>query len=198
MNDVTAVAQLVLHERQARDRLWWDAMRECFAPDATVRISWFQGSGHEFVERSERMAGNGDRSIHRLGPPVVDVRGDRAVVELPAVIELVTTVAGVEVVLSSFARLLYRAVKLDERWKIVRLDPIYERDALSPSLPGAELRVAPDDVQGYRQPYRFLAYVLEQRGYGIAQDLFGDDRPEEVAELYRDSHGWLGAAAARA
>ncbi|MER6345083.1 nuclear transport factor 2 family protein [Streptomyces sp. NPDC001595] len=197
MNDVDAVAQLVLHERQARDRLWWDAMRDCFAPDARIRLSWFQGSGGEFVERSERMAHNGDRATHRLGPPVVDVHGNRAIVELPAVIEVTTTVAGVEAVLSSFARLLYRVVKRDERWKILRLDPVYERDALSPSLPGAELRVPPDAVKDHRRPYRFLTYVLEQRGYGIRQDLFGDDRPEEVAELYEDAYGWLRAGNVR-
>lgn len=41
MNDIAEVTQLVLHERQARDRGWWEPMRACFAPAATVRLSWF-------------------------------------------------------------------------------------------------------------------------------------------------------------
>ena len=31
MSDITTITQLVLQERQARDRGWWDRMRSCFA-----------------------------------------------------------------------------------------------------------------------------------------------------------------------
>ncbi|WP_405771853.1 nuclear transport factor 2 family protein [Streptomyces sp. NBC_00080] len=189
--DVTAVAQLVLHERQGRDRGWWDAMRQCYTPDSVVRISWFRGSGPEFVNQSERMADRGDRAVHRLGPPVVDVYGERAIVELPAVIEVATELDGVEVVLASCTRVLYRAAKIDGDWKIVSVDPVYERDSLTPAVPGTEIRLDTNEVRKYRTPYRFLTYVLQHRGYGIADDLYGDDRPDEVAQLYRDARGWL-------
>ncbi|MFF3208059.1 nuclear transport factor 2 family protein [Streptomyces sp. NPDC002962] len=189
--DVTAVAQLVLHERQGRDRAWWDAMRQCYAPDSAVRISWFRGSGPEFVDQSERMAGRGDRAVHRLGPPVVDVHGERALVELPAVIEVATELDGAEVVLTSCTRLLYRAARSEGDWKIVSLDPVYERDSLTPAVPGTEIRLDLDEVGRYRKPYRFLTHVLERRGYGIGDDLYGDDRPDEVVRLYQDAHDWL-------
>ncbi|WP_435130034.1 nuclear transport factor 2 family protein [Actinacidiphila sp. bgisy144] len=191
-HDVTAVAQLVLHERQARDRGWWDTMQEGYATDSVVRLSWFRGSGAEFVEQSRHMAGRGDRAIHRLGPPVVDVRGERALVELPAAIEVTTEVDGVEAVLVSHARLLYRAARAEGRWRIRSLDPVYERDTLTPAIPGTGLSVDMEVLRHYRVPYRFLAYVLGHRGYTIGDDLFGDDRPDEVARLYENAHLWLG------
>ncbi|XVV37619.1 nuclear transport factor 2 family protein [Streptomyces sp. CA-100214] len=103
--DVTAVAQLVLHERHARDRAWWNDMRRSFAEDSGVRLSWFQGTGPDFVSASDRMAERGDASVHRLAPPVVDVNGDRALDVVPAGIEVRTDLDGVEVDLVSCPRL---------------------------------------------------------------------------------------------
>ncbi len=191
MNDVVEVTQLILRERQARDRGWWDVMRSCFAADSTARLSWFQGSGPDFVTQSARMAGRGDTATHRLSPPVVRVEGDRAFVELPAVIELRTELDGVEVDLSSAARLLYRAERRSGRWWIISLDPVYERDQLHPALPGTSVRIAPGDLAAFRPSYRLLSYALSKRGYQIADDLYGDDRPDETAELYRTLQAWL-------
>jgi hypothetical protein len=32
---------------------------------------------------------------------------------------------------------------------------------------------------------------LSQRGYSIAPDLYGDDRPEETAAFYEQAFAWL-------
>jgi len=37
-SDISDITRLVLHERQGRDRSWWDQIRGCFAPDAVVRL----------------------------------------------------------------------------------------------------------------------------------------------------------------
>lgn len=189
--DFVTVSRLVLRERQARDRSWWEVMRDCYAADSTVRLSWFQGSGPGFVEASREMAGRGDASTHRLGPPVPDVHGDRALVWLPAAIEVRTALDGVEADLVSFTRLLYRAVRGSDGWRITGLDPVYERDTLAPSLPGDSLRVSAADVAGFRPPYRMLSHVLSRRGYPVAQDLYGDDRPEGVRALETEAADWL-------
>ncbi|SEF20041.1 hypothetical protein SAMN05421837_101204 [Amycolatopsis pretoriensis] len=88
-------AEVVLRERQGRDRGWWDRMRACYAPDAAVRLSCSGAPG---------------RSLSR----------DRGI----------------------------------------------------PS-------------------YRFLAQVLGHRGYPVPDDLYGDDRPDGVAELYDTLLTWL-------
>ncbi|MFF3641001.1 nuclear transport factor 2 family protein [Streptomyces sp. NPDC002564] len=195
MDDATAVAQLVLHERQARNRHWWDAMRQCYATDSLVRGDWFRGSGAEFVTRSQAMAATGPRSTHRLGPAIVDIAGSRALAELPTTIEITTRLGDTEALLACHTRLLYRTVRITDSWRISALDPIYERDNLTPTLPGAALPIAPEEINNSRTPYRFLRYVLHQYGYTIPDDLYGDDRPEPVAALYEQAHLWLRGAA---
>lgn len=189
--DITAVAQLVLHERLARDRGWWDRMRACYSEASTVRLSWFQGTGPGFVAASEEMAGRGDASTHRLAAPVVDVSGDRALAVVSAVIEVRTSLDGLEADLASYARLLYRAERSASGWLIAGLDPVYERDTLTPVLPGTTLRIAAADLAGLRAPYRMLGHVLRRRGYAVAQDLYGDDQPEAVRALETAAQDWL-------
>jgi hypothetical protein len=193
MSDVDELTQLVLRERQGRDRGWWAQMRACFEPSATIRLSWFEGTAEEFIACSEAMAARGDQASHRLSPPVVHVMGDRAVVELPMTVELRTVIDAVEADLASMGRLLYRAASRDGRWLIARMEAIYQRDTLRPSIPGTRLDVRPEDLAGFRSAYRLLSYDLGRRGYAISQDLPGDDRPEEVEELYRETFRWARA-----
>jgi hypothetical protein len=192
-SDITQITQLVLHERQGRDRGWWDQMRSCFADDSTVRLSWFRGSGAGFVAGSQEMAGRGDTAVHRLSPPVVHHQGDRALVELPAVIEMRTELDGTEVDLASAARLNYRVERRAGRWLVVSFDPVYERDSLAAAHPGVRLAVRPADVAEYRPSYRFLSYVLGRRGYTVGDDLYGDDRPDQATLFYTDARSWLTA-----
>jgi hypothetical protein len=166
-------------------------MREYIAPDATVRLSWFRGSGADFISQSEKMVGRGDATTHRLSAPVVDVVGERAVVELPATIEMRTVVDGVEADLLSHARLIYRVERRSGRWVIVAMDPVYERDTLEPSRPDVHLVLETERLDAFRPSYRFLSYLFSRLGYEVGTDLFGDDEPEAVAELYRSTFDWL-------
>lgn len=43
---------------------------------------------------------------------------------------------------------------------------------------------------GLRPSYRIAAYLFGERGYSVNQELPGDDRPEQVAALYRDAFEW--------
>lgn len=56
----------------------------------------FQGAAVDFVDGSEKMAGWGDLTHHRLTPPTVYLNGDRAVVAIGAAIDSRFTVHGVE------------------------------------------------------------------------------------------------------
>lgn len=189
--DIAAISQLVLQERQGRDRGWWDQMRSCFAEDSTVRLSWFRGSGADFVTGSERMAARGDTAVHRLSPPVIHLEGDRALVEMPAVIEMRTAVDGIEVDLNSAARLYYRVARRNGGWLVRSLDPVYERDSLIAAHPGVYLPIGPEEVAGFRPSYRFISYVLARRGYPVGDDLYGDDRPDEASDFYQAAFFWL-------
>lgn len=102
--DAASVAQLVLRERQSRDRGWWAAWSDCFAEHSVVDMSWFTGSGAEFVDRTRRRSTNGLWGRHRQSPTSVQVNGDRAWAELPLGIEFHLLVGGVEADLISYCR----------------------------------------------------------------------------------------------
>ena len=194
MSDIDIITQLVLHERQGRDRGWWEQMAACFHPDSSVSLSWFNGNGLDFVARSRVMSESGLRPLHRLSPPVVHVNGTRGFVELPAAIEVRFPVEGVEADLISYSRLLYRVEHRALGWRILSLNAVYERDTLAPAIPGTVLTVDVERFARFRQSYRCLAYHISLRGQIAADDLYGDDQPDRANALYDDIRQWLQAA----
>jgi hypothetical protein len=185
-----AAIQVVLREREARDRLWWDDMRDCFAADSRVTLSWYQGSGDGFVDGSITMSRGRLPTRHRISPPVVRLHGGRAVISLPIAIESYATINDVECVLAAYARHLYRLERIGGEWKIVQLDAIYERTELTPNIPGQTVLIDPAELEGLRTPYLLLAWNLRRAGYEVSQDLPADDRPEHVARMYSEAFAW--------
>ncbi|MEV0847935.1 nuclear transport factor 2 family protein [Streptomyces sp. NPDC049954] len=191
MTDIDVVTQTVLLERQGRDRGWWDQMRSCYWPDSTVTLSWYRGDGPGFVDASEAMSGRGDASVHRLSPPAVRIVGDRAFVELPACVEVRTEVDGVTADLVSCTRVVHRLERRAGQWRILTLDCVYERDTLTPAVPGTHLSVPPEQLTAYRAPYALLAWHLARRGYEVSDGLLGDDQPDRTAAFYTETLDWL-------
>ncbi len=191
-DDVSAITQLVLSERESRDMGWWTRMRACFHPDARIRISWIDGDAEAFVKGSIEMAARGMKAKHRVGAPVVRLRGDRAVASFPAIIDIPAVLSGVEVMLSSHARFLFRAERRQDVWRIAFFDSIYMRDELAAAIPGQVPPVTPEEVAGYRKSYRMLCHLLSQTGYVPNQELAGEDRPETAAAMIAEVYGWAG------
>ncbi len=192
VKDVSAIGQLVLSEREARDMGWWTRMADCFHPDSRVRLSWIDATGEEFVRGSIDMAARGMRAKHRVGPPVVRVRGNRAIATFSGIIDIPGSIKGVAVQLASHARFVYRLERRDGRWRISYFDAIYLRDELNAAIPSEAVPVTAEDVAPFRASYRMLCYLLSLTGYVPNQDLAGDDRPESVAALLREAYGWAG------
>jgi hypothetical protein len=190
--DITAITQLILRERESRDLWRWETMRECFWPESLVRVSWFRGSGADFVTGSIEMARRGIPAKHRLAPIVVTRAGDRAVARLTGIIDLAVKLKGVDATLSTHSRFLYRAEKRDERWGLMGFDAIYMRDELTPDLPGQTIAIDPAEVKDFRKSYRLLSYYLHTQGYEIDSSLPGEDRPETVEMLNRELFAWAG------
>ncbi len=190
--DVCAVTQLILTERESRDTGRWERMRGCFFPDSLVRLSWFTGTGSDFVEGSIDMARREALARHRLGPVLVRLAEDRAVASVAAIIDIPMTLKGVEACLSSYARFIYRAERREGRWGLVGFDSVYLRDEFTTPIPGQAFPVSPGDIAPFRRSYRMLSYLLASRGYTVNQDLAGEDRPETVEALTRELYGWAG------
>lgn len=191
---VSAVTQLVLTERDSRDLGRWQAMRACFHPDSRVRLSWFSGSGEDFVKGSMDMARRGVLAKHRLGPVRVRLAGERALATFAGIIDIPVSLGGVDAQLSSHARFLYRVERRNERWGIVGFDAVYRRDELQPVIPGESIAVTAAQLARFRPSYRMLSFVLTSQGYPVNADLPGEDRPEGVAAIEREIHEWAGLA----
>jgi len=190
--DVSAITQLILSERESRDMGWWTRMLACFHPDARIRISWIDGDAEAFVKGSMDMAARGMKAQHRVGPPVVRVQGDRGVASFPAIIDIPAELSGVEVMLSSHARFLFRVERRGGKWKIAFFDSIYMRDEMVAVIPGHVPPVTAEDVAGYRKSYRMLCHLLSLTGYVPSQDLAGMDRPDTAAAMLAEVYGWAG------
>lgn len=189
--DSEAVTQLVLRERQTRDRGWYDEMAACFTADATITMSWFIGLASDFVASTRARTTDGVWGRHRLAPPTVRVRGDRAWAELPLAIEFSVDVAGSPADLISYCRSQYRAERTAQGWRIAGITSVYERDTLTASVPGATLDLAADTFRDFRPSYRCLGWYFAEQGTPLPEDLLGDDRPADVARLYEQEHLWL-------
>lgn len=188
--DITAITQLILRERESRDLARWETMRDCFWPDSLVRVSWFRGSGPDFVTGSIEMARRGIPAKHRLAPILVRPNGKRALASLHGIIDLPVTIKGIRATLSTHSRFLYRAEKRDSRWGLMGFDAIYLRDELVPDLPGQSISIDPSEVKTFRKSYRLLSYYLHSQGYGIDSGLPGEDRSDTVEALNRELFEW--------
>jgi hypothetical protein len=190
--DIVTIQQLILRERESRDLQRWNTMRECFWPDSLVRVSWFRGSGPDFVTGSIDMAKRGIPAKHRLAPILVRLKGDRAVATLAGIIDLPVKLKGVEGTLSTHSRFLYRAERRSSEWKLFGFDAIYMRDELVPAISGQTISIDPAEVRDFRPTYRMLCYYLKTQGFTIDSGLAGEDRPDLIDALNKELFGWAG------
>ena len=190
--DIVRVQQLICREREARDQAWWDEMRATWAEDSHVNVSWYSGPGQGFIDGSVRMQETSTPVKHKLGPVMVRVNGDKAVASVSATILTRAVIEGVEADLGSDTRLIYRAVKKDGVWLLSGLDCIYESDRITAATPGEQIVIDSKMLNKYRQSYRCLSFVLERGGVSANKDLPGDDKPNQVKQLYSSVFGWAG------
>jgi hypothetical protein len=194
-DDVSLISQLILHEREGRDRGWFDQEASAFLPDSTVKVSWFDGSGADFVAGSRKSFDAGVHPVHHMCAPVVHVQGDRGVVEVSADIASEGQWGGIDAYVVASCRLLYTVEKRDGTWGIASMTCIYERDTVVPVNVGETPQVDPAELAKYRKPYRNLAYQLASLGTPPGDDLWGDDQPEKLKGLYDQVFSWMRGAA---
>ena len=191
MSDYEAVNNLIVSERLYRVSHRNKELSECYAEDAQIHTSWQSGGTNTFVGRSSVEAQGQSFNVNRCGGALIHMNGNRAFVEYPSTTTRSVIVNGVDAVLTSYMRLLYRVEKRNDVWKIVDMLSLDEADELAPMIPGTDLKINPDDVKGLRVSYRWLAYTRKIAGGEISDDLPGTDRPEDVKKIYDDAFMWL-------
>ena len=194
--DKVAVADLILRERLARDNGSWDEMASCYHEDSSINVSWFKGSGAEFVagtarEAKRRVANTTAINFHVMTPPVVTLHGERAVAETPCTLRNFMQINAVDVTRESFVTLLWRARRTPAGWLIAGLRCIYIRDLLLGCNPSHPPVLDAERLARYRRAYRYMAYTLEELGVPTRDDLPGEDMPELVTALRAGEKRWL-------
>jgi hypothetical protein len=189
--DLVAVNDLIQRERLARDNRFWDEMASYYHPDSKVEVSWFKGSGAEFVARTKKSVREDSINFHVMSPAVVTVKNDRAIAETPCILRSFSHYDGADVSFEGFVRLLWRAQRHEGLWLIAGLRCIYVRDMLLACNPSKPPQIDEDALRKYRLSYRYTCYNLAKMGQSPADDLPGVDRPEMVAALREGERLWL-------
>ena len=188
MADKFSIKELIEFERFCRDNALWDEMKKCFAPDSTVNISWFKGSGWGFIDASSKQ---GMRAPHKIYNTLVWINQQKAFALTLATIELPSIINGIKVMVQSEAKLVYRLQKTDELWYITAFESIYEKDSIVPVYPNNELNISPNQLSKYRDSYAGMCYIADMNQRSLADDLPGIDRPDLVDKLYQDAEKWI-------
>ena len=137
--DRMTIADLVVHQRPARDNGFWEKMASCHHKNSSVNVSWFKGCGADFVagtvrEAKKRIVRTTAINFHAMTPPavtiVVIIHGDHALAETSSALCNFMHIDGIEVTRKSFVTLPGRARRTSTDWLIARLRCIHVRDLL--------------------------------------------------------------------
>ncbi|HVO16147.1 MAG TPA: nuclear transport factor 2 family protein [Alphaproteobacteria bacterium] len=194
--DRAAAAQVVANWAAWRDRPDWERLATCFHPGGTIAVSWYQGTHEAFITACQdmaRAAKPGESTRHFFSLPWTETRGDRAVAETAAAVQIRARIDGTEVDLQSWLRFNDFLERREGAWRIARRVAIYDKDRLDPVAPDAEFtaRYRKIDFSPFPAPARHLCWFLAGRGRTISKALVEARSPGETA-LRADAAAWLG------
>lgn len=194
--DRLAIADMIQRERNARDAGRWDEMASYYHPESSIEVSWFIGTGAEFVRRSrlqaEKVKDQVERTnFHEMGVAVVDLQGDRALAETACTLHSFFPLDGIPCKCTGFVRLLWRAQRLGDHWLLAGLRCLYVRDYLTACNPNRQPVLDEAELETYRLSYRYVTYNLARLGLDPKNDLPGADQPETVKALRAGERAWL-------
>lgn len=139
-------------------------------------------------------------STHFIQPVDVELNGDRALATSYGHITLRFSHEDSEYDMVSWGWWIHRAGRIKTpsgySWILMAMHFIYDRDSITPTcpVPGAALQVCLDPET--RKSYKYLDWVLSQRGYNISKTLAGTDDVDSIEGLKAQERGWLDSAGA--
>jgi hypothetical protein len=193
-SDAVEIRQLVENWALWRDAGYWDRFATVWHPtDGYMNATWFHGPAREFIEVSRAGFNRGVSILHFLGGHTSEIRGDRAIAETKMTITQRDSIDGVLVDVVCTGRFFDFITRLDGAWKMVRRQPIYERDRLDVVEPGAGLSLDPDLLQRFPVGYRHLGYLQTRSGFTVEPGLPGLTG-HAVEQIYQLGDAWLEGA----
>jgi len=193
--DNTSILKLIAKSIVARDSGMWEALAECYHPDATLTSSWFTGHPADFVARSKEMGivgHEGEVQKHRTGNHWIEINGDRAISESDLILYQRRLIKGIELDFTTWSRRIHLFEKRSRQWKIWRRQSIYEKDRMDPhnpeELPDGFYRSL--DLSKYPKQIRYHCWRNDMAGYPPVGNICikGTEREREVRE---EARHWL-------
>lgn len=194
VEDKANIRELIEFERYCRDYMHWEEMRGCYHDDAVITVSWMKGGPDEFTEKSRVRPAP---AKHKIFNTLVWKNGARAIAECIVMIQIRCPLDGDIVDLSTHTRLHYRVEKRQGVWKICSMDAVYEKDTMRSAFTDGTFSADREELEKYRPTYANM--MLRQVHYGGSPngELAGEDRPESIEALYKESSAWLEAGVGR-
>ncbi len=146
-----------------------------------------------------QMASKGSSSLHSITPVEIDINGSKAFSVSVGNINARFIRQEIEYELISNCRFLSRLQRIDgpegEVWKMLTMEVIYIHDSIVPVVPyTGPISFDVKDMDGStRKSYRFLSWLLAERGHTVNNDLPGIDHEQSVRDVIDRSQEWLHA-----
>ncbi|XDD53796.1 nuclear transport factor 2 family protein [Leptospira sp. WS4.C2] len=181
-----------------RDQARWVELRDLFTQDATISISWHEGTVDGFVEQSRRMVEEGAPATkHWISSPRITVCGNRALSEADVIIMVRSSAGPIDLDVTSYTR-FYDQFELEDDgvWRIHNRTGIYEKDRIDSVSPSFLFWVTYlfMPLSKYPKEFRHLAFGLERNGLSIMPNVVtsGSDRERT---LKQKAWEWSGCSA---
>lgn len=188
-----AIAEVVQNWAVWRDAGDWERFRTVWHADGWMSATWFQGPAEQFIAVSKAGFEKGVSILHFLGGISVDVAGDRAISQCKMTISQRGPLEGEMVDVVCTGRFYDFFERREGAWKVVRRQPIYEKDRLDPLNPGSELVLEQKLLMGFPEGYRHLAYLQSKLGFKIKMDM-PQLKGAVVEALYKRGTAWIEGA----
>jgi hypothetical protein len=83
---------------------------------------------------------------------------------------------------ASNARFISRLEMVDGEWKMLTLEAMHDKDTITPVRPMFSLP-AKFDMEGHRDSYRRIGWLLASKGFQVNRDLLRTTSPESVTKV---------------
>ena len=192
-SDQLAIVEVVHNWALWRDAGDWDRFASVWHDNGWMTATWFQGPAREFIKVSKAGFDKGVSILHFLGGSTVEVNRTRAIAQTKMTINQRGMCEGELVDVVCTGRFYDFFEKRAGEWKIVRRQPIYEKDRMDPVDPSVRIKLDPDLLGSIPEGYRHLGYLQTKLGFKVKRDL-PQLKGEAVARLYRHGRAWLDGA----
>jgi hypothetical protein len=189
-DDRLAIREVIENWVLYRDAGDWERFATVWHDDGWMTATWFQGPARQFIEVSRAGFERGVNILHFLGGFTCDIAGNRAIAQTKMTINQRAMVDGLEVDVVCTGRFYDFLEKRENRWGIVRRQPIYEKDRMDPVEPSRRLMLDVTVLSKFPQGYQHLGYLQSKNGFTVKGNLPGL-RGQAVETLYAEGKAWL-------